>query len=172
MDFFNLTKKEEVKFVDTALIVEDVKAVAKLFTQVYVNELIVTKTHKSESWFGGKDNLILIANGKCYAGTDLSKMTKEDIKITDSISCEVSIPKAEILETIINPSDIEVFKSEGYWEKNYKATQKVKTEATEKLRKLALNNFILQKADQKALKIMTDFMHSIGYKNVNVQIKS
>lgn len=171
-NFFQLTQKKEAEFANTALVVEDVKAVAKLFTQQYLNEILVTKIHKSSSWFGGEDKLIMIAKGKCFAGTNLSKLKAEDIRIIpDSAFCEITIPKAEILETIINPTDFQIYKAEGYWEDNYKATQAVKAEAVKQLEKMAFASGILEKANQKSEKLMTDFMKSIGFKTIKVIIK-
>ena len=107
----NIFKRNEVQFVESALKVEEVKAIAKLFTQQYINEFIVEKVHKTPGIIYGftEDRLIMIASGTCYAGTDLSQLKQEDIKIIDSSTVEISIPKAKILESIINPSGFKIF---------------------------------------------------------------
>jgi len=169
---FNPFNKSEVKYQQTALQVEDVKAVAKLFTQQYVNEIIIVKKYKDKGIFtDSEDKLVIIAQGTCFAGTDLSKMKQEDIKIIDSVSCEITIPHAEILESTINPSGFRTFISEGYWENNFKMVQKVKTQAVKRLENLAKSSNILKKADKKSISIMKSFMQSIGFKNTNVIIK-
>lgn len=169
----NPFKKKEMEIIETALKVEDIKAIAQLFTQQYVNEFIVKKVHKTKGFFYGysSDELIIIAKGTCFAGTDLSELKQEDIKILDSVSVEITIPKAKILQSIINPSGFDIFVSEGYWENNFKAVQKVKLEAVKTLEKMAKNTSILKKADAKSVEIMEKFMRSVGYSNVNVKLK-
>jgi hypothetical protein len=98
-------------------------------------------------------------------------MNQEDIKIIDSVSCEITIPKAVILESTINPSGFRIFISEGYWEKNFKAVQKAKKDAVKQLESLAKRANILKKADEKSISVMKNFMKSVGFKNVNVIIK-
>lgn len=169
--YLDLFKKNGPKMANTALIVEDVKECAKLFSQTFFDEIIFKRIHKSKSMFGSDDELIFIAKGKCYAGTDLSKMSKDDIRLIDSVTCEVTLPQSEILETIVNPTDFFIYKEEGYWAENYKATQVVKNEAVIRLKRLAQNSEILVKANTKAKKIMTDFMKSIGFTNVKIEFK-
>ena len=53
--------------------------------------------------------LIIIANGTGYAGNDLSKITKQDIIISDT-SFTINIKSAEVLGTVVNPSDFTVFR--------------------------------------------------------------
>ncbi|MCX6191818.1 MAG: DUF4230 domain-containing protein [Flavobacteriia bacterium] len=169
----NIFKRNEVQFVESALKVEEVKAIAKLFTQQYINEFIVEKVHKTPGFIYGftEDRLIMIASGTCYAGTDLSQLKQEDIKIIDSSTVEISIPKAKILESIINPSGFKIFFSEGFWEKNYNAVQKEKSEAVKALEKMASQSDILRKADIKAVSIMEKFMQSVGFENVKVIVQ-
>lgn len=169
---FNPFKAKEIELEETGLQVDDVKAVAKLFSQQYVNEIIIRRKHVEKGFFSDtEDKLVMIAQGTCYAGTDLSSMKQEDIKIIDSVSCEITIPKAVILESTINPSGFRVFISEGYWDTNFKAVQKVKKDAVKKLEALAKKANILEKADEKSVSVMKSFMQSVGFKNVNVIVK-
>lgn len=169
---FNPFKEKEIVIEETSIQVDDIKAVAKLFTQQYVNEIVIRKKHVEKGFFSdSEDKLVMIAKGTCYAGTDLSSMNQEDIKIIDSVSCEITIPKAVILESTINPSGFRIFISEGYWEKNFKAVQKAKKDAVKQLESLAKKANILKKADEKSISVMKNFMKSVGFKNVNVIIK-
>jgi hypothetical protein len=169
---FDLLKKKEATFANTALNVEEVKAVAKLFTQKYVNEIIVRKYHKNKGIiYDTEDQLFLIARGTCYAGTDLTNMKNEDIKVIDSLTVNVTMPKAKILESTINPSGFDLFIAEGYWNKNLKAVQNAKAEAVKKLELMAKSKDILKKADLKSISMMKSFMQAVGFKNVNVTIQ-
>ena len=168
----NPFKKKEIDISETKLQVEEIKAIAKLFTQKYSNEILVRKTHINKGFFyDTKDKLIIIARGLCYAGTDLSTLQQSDIKVIDSLSIDVTIPKAKILESIINPSGFEIFIAEGYWETNDKAVRKVKLEAVKRLEKLAKNTSILKKADEKSVQMMKTFLQSAGFKNINIILR-
>jgi hypothetical protein len=168
----NLFKKKEIDISETKLQVEEIKAIAKLFTQKYSNEILVRKTHINKGiFYDTKDKLIIIARGLCYAGTDLSTLQQSDIKVIDSLSIDVTIPKAKILESIINPSGFEIFIAEGYWETNDKAVRKVKLEAVNRLEKLAKNTSILKKADEKSVQMMKTFLQSAGFKNINIILR-
>ena len=165
-------KKKETSFVETDLNVDEVKAVAKLFTQKYVNEIIVRRFHKNKGLFYDTyDELFVIASGTCYAGTDLTNMVKDDIKVIDSLTINVTIPKSKILESTINPSGFTLFITEGFWIKNIKAVQKVKLEAVKKLELMTKNQNILKKADLKSISMMKSFMQASGYKNVNITLR-
>lgn len=169
---FDLLKKKEATFANTALNIEEVKAVAKLFTQKYVNEIIIRKSYKNKGViYDTEDQLFLIARGTCYAGTDLTNMKNEDIKVIDSLTVNVTMPKAKILETTVNPSGFELFIAEGYWNKNLKAVQNAKAEAGKKLELMAKSKDILKKADQKSISMMKSFMQAVGFKNVNITLK-
>ena len=169
---FDLLKKKEATFANTALNIEEVKAVAKLFTQKYVNEIIVRKYHKNKGViYDTEDQLFLIARGTCYAGTDLTNMKNEDIKVIDSLTVNVTMPKAKILESTINPSGFNLFITKGYWNKNLKAVQNAKVEAVKKLELMAKSENILKKADQKSISMMKSFMQAVGFKNVNITLQ-
>ena len=169
---FDLLKKKEATFANTALNIEEVKAVAKLFTQKYVNEIKIRKFHKNKGViYDTYDELFIIASGSCYAGTDLSNMKNEDIKVIDSITVNVTMPKAKILNRTINPSGFNLFITEGYWDKNLKAVQNAKFEAVKKLELMAKSENILKKADQKSISMMKSFMQAVGFKNVNITLQ-
>ena len=51
------------------------------------------------------------------------------------------------------------------------AVQKVKAEAVKTLEKMAKSANILMKADTKSKSIITTFMKSAGFQNVNVKFK-
>lgn len=165
-------KKREPTFVETALNVEEVKAIAKLVTQRYENEFIVRKFHKNKGLiYDTYDELLIIARGTCYAGTDLSNMKNSDIKVVDSLTVNVTIPKAEILQRTINPSGFQMITTKGFWLKNIKAVQKVKVEAVKKLERMARRKDILKKADLKSISTMKLFMKGLGFKNVNITLR-
>ena len=110
--------------------------------------------------------IVLIASGNCYAGTDLDKM-KIKSSVKDSIT--LTIPNAQILNTVVNPSDFTIFYDDGSWSKEEVISLKQK--AREKIKSFALNNKIIQKANDKTIKLLTSFLQSVGYKSVQIEFE-
>ena len=113
--------------------------------------------------------LTIIANGTAYAGNDLSKITKQDIIASDT-SFTINIKSAEILSTVVNPSDFTIFVDEGKW--SAKEVQVVKSMALKKIENYALENGVLEKANTRTKEMLTEFLKSIGHKNITVNFKN
>ena len=107
----------------------------------------------------------IIGHGNCYAGSDLSTLTKEDITINDT-SCTIRIEEAKIINTVINPADFIIFIDEGDW--TPEEVQGLKKLAVEKVKASAIKNGILEKANRRTEKLISDFIKSIGFKEVKV----
>ena len=112
--------------------------------------------------------ITIIGNGTTFAANDLSRISKEDIEIKDSI-CIINIKSAEIVNTVINPSDFTIFIDEGNW--NPKEVQDLKTIAVNKIESYAIKNEILEKADKRTKRLLVEFLKSIGFSIVKVNFK-
>ncbi len=173
LDFGNKFKTKELSIEPTALIVENVKSIAQLFTSNYYSEYPIIETKKTDAFFGiTKDvnELIIIAKGTCYAGTDLSKLVENDIQIKDSSTCIVKIPNAEIIDIVMNPSDFDIYSEVGTW--TPEEVKKAKENAKDKLKEMAIKSDVLKKANDRSKQMFTDFLASLGYKNVIVELKN
>jgi hypothetical protein len=113
--------------------------------------------------------LIIIAKGTCYAGTDLAKLSKEDIEIKDSATCTIKLPKATVLDCVINPQDFSIYSETGNWAAL--EVQKLKDKAKIKITDLAIKSEILKKSNDRSVQLFKDFAKSMGYKNVTVELK-
>jgi hypothetical protein len=82
----------------------------------------------------------------------------------DSVS--IKMPKAKILEVIVNPSDLEIFYEKGKWSTDEVNTLKVAARQRMMDRSIAMG--ILQKAEVKSVAIMQNFLKSAGFKKINV----
>ncbi|MFT3702975.1 MAG: DUF4230 domain-containing protein [Agriterribacter sp.] len=110
--------------------------------------------------------LVVIAKGKVIAGTDLKKLQQQSIFVhEDSVS--VTLPRAEILDAIVNPSGIETFSETGVW--NDKEITAVKIKARNKMIDRALKQQVLQKANDRSIMLMENFLRSAGFKKVTVK---
>lgn len=114
------------------------------------------------------DRLVLIAKGKIVAGTDLKQLKEKDIYAkNDSVS--LHLPRAVILDAIVNPSGFETFIESGNW--NQDAVTRVKMKARDKMVKRAMSNQILEKADAKSKMLMENFLRSVGFRKVMVAVR-
>ena len=183
--FFKVFGKTELKLQQTAIIIEESKKIAKLFTVSYYSEIVLDTNkvlydtsnnytnmmtnlfHDDELQKKSYDvdsslyELIIIANGTGYAGNDLSKITKQDIIISDT-SFTINIKSAEVLGTVVNPSDFTAFLDEGKWSAD--EVQAVKSIAVKKIENYALENGVLEKANTRTEEMLTEFLKSIDIK--------
>tara|TARA_B100001287_G_C22686402_1_gene533935 strand:- start:7106 stop:8098 length:993 start_codon:yes stop_codon:yes gene_type:complete len=177
---------------ETAVIIEESKKIAKLFSANYYAEVVIdttkvlyeTKTAYTNTIgniFTSDENdksteyidstlhqITIIGNGTSYAANDLSKITSDDIVINDSI-CTININRSEIVNTVINPSDFTFFIDEGNW--SPKEVQALKTLAVKKVENLATNNKILEKTDKRTKTLLKEYLKSIGFSVINVNFK-
>jgi hypothetical protein len=171
-DFSKKVERKELTIDQSAVLLDNVSALSQLFTSTYYAELPVQEIKKEDAYFGlskKEAKLIIIAKGTCYAGTDLTKLSKEDIAIKDAVTCNIQLPKATILDVVINPQDFSIYSETGNW--TALEVQKLKAKAKIKLTDLAVKSEILKKSNDRSIQLFTDFAKSIGYKNVTVQLK-
>ncbi len=165
----------------TPILIKEIKSIAQLVTvtaydEVVVDSTVVTTMSSVVNSINAlspipfipykSTRLVLIGKGKILAGTNLQQLDKKDFTINND-TITLVIPKAVILDAIINPSDFEVFDEKGNW--NFKAVTMVKMKAKQKMIDRALQKNILAKADAKARMVMENFLKSTGYKVVNVE---
>lgn len=180
----NFLKKNEINIKDTKLVVEESKKIAQLFSSKYYSEIAIdsikyittekidlTKSILSLSNTSYKDSLetklVIIATGNCYASNDLNKI--KILKTTEKKSCHFIVPKAEITNTVINPSDFNIFYDGGNWSE--KEVQLLKHRAVTKIKALALKNGIIEKANERTLKLLTNFLKSAEYEKIEIEFE-
>jgi len=84
-------------------------------------------------------------------------------------SIHIILPAAQILDVIVNPSDVEVFIEEGPWD-NIAVTN-----LKNKIRYLAISDAmsrgLLAQSERKAVDVLTNFFKAAGYQKVVVQFR-
>lgn len=164
----------------TPVLIKDIKLIGQLVTYSFFDEVVAdsaifTRGSAFVNAFNrlapvpllpsADKELVLIGRGKVLAGTDLSLLTDTSILIkNDTIT--IYLPKPQIFTAILNPRDFETFVEKGNWTSE-EVTQ-VKLKARRKMEERALQQNILEKADQKAKVILKDFLENMGYKKVFV----
>lgn len=176
----NPFKSKAVSIDETPILIKEIKSIGQLITytsydEVVVDSVIITNGAAFVRTFNkfspvnlpsADKKLVLIAKGKVLAGTDLSLLNDTSIFIkADSVW--LSIPKAKIIDAIVNPSDFETFSEQGKWTDLEVTLLKLK--GRRKLTERALSNNLLAKADVKARDILTKFLENAGYKFVRIR---
>jgi hypothetical protein len=173
--FKNIFKPAPITIDSTPILVKEINNLSQLITITAYSEIVVdsVKPFKVPVFPGVTipihsfdDELVLIGKGKILAGVDLGKLQEKDIYTNDD-SVSVTLPKAEILQVITNPSDFETFNEKGNWNDNEVIAVKVKLR--DKMIADAMKQNILLKASAIANVMMENFLRSIGFKKVTVQ---
>lgn len=172
--FSDLFKNKPVLIAETPVLIKEIKNLSLLTTISMYDEVVMDSTkEKNLPSFPGlrpvPDKIVLIGKGIVKAGVDLKKINEGDIQIKkDSVS--IMLPHAELQAILMNPSDFETFDEEGNW--STEAVTQIKIRMRDKIEQRALHNNILEKAGQRSILIIENFLRRIGFKKVNIQIKS
>ncbi len=180
----NVFKAQPVVIDDTPILIREINELAQLctisaYSEVVADSVSVVKKTVAESLlpdlsgFSGLPvtgkRIVVIGKGRVIAGTDLKKIRAEDIFVAgDSVA--LRLPPAEILDAIMNPADFEVFSELGEWSPS--AVTAVKVKARNKMISQALQQQILEKANNRSQLLLENFLLSIGYKKVKVEIRA
>lgn len=174
-------KDEGLKIDETANVVTEIRKIAQ-FTSACYYEDVILKDKKANESLGGKvvnsfskkdkpileDEIVIVASGNVRAGFDLSKLSEKNIVIRDSV-LEVTLPKAEIFEVIVNPSGFDVYVEDGTW--SHEQVTKVENKAMNKIRKDAISDGLLEKATELGVTKLTELFKTFGYKEVVIHTK-
>ena len=157
---------------ETPLLVKNIKAIAQLMTIEYHDEVVVDSTRSNTRIlplppfiFTSGASLVLIVKGKLMAGLDLQRLDSSYFSGNkDSVS--VQLPRAKLLEVIVNPTDVETFSEKGTW--NSEAFAALKQKAAAQIIRNATAQGVLHRADEKARNLVIQLMLNAGYKKVTV----
>lgn len=171
-------KASPVLIEETPLLITEIKQIATLLTIESSDEVVVSQVRPVPAGSPKKildyispvplvqaERLVLVVKGKVIAGTDLSRLESNAVFIRDD-SVSVTIPAARIQDIIVNPSGTDVFIEEGNW--SQAETNKLVSQASEKLRQRATEKGILLKADEQALKVLRNFLALQGFQKIRV----
>ena len=170
--------KRELSIEKTANVVEEVKKIGEFTTACYYEELplrdIRVDTIKREGLFGigaGKsfkeNEIVLVGKGRVRAGFDLSKVKEGDMDVHGD-TLEMKLPRAELFDIIMNPSDFTTEYESGTW--SHELTKPIKERAKADLEKNAIDYGILQKAEESGLKRLEMLFKTFGYNTVLLTI--
>ena len=181
MNFLSNPFEEKKAYIlETPTIVKEIKSIAELYSVCYYDQLTVESNRKEIkatdaviNFLGGKSStntkLVLIANAKVYAGYDLSKLDSTDISAKDSILI-IQLPAPQIIDIVMNPSDVSTFIEEGVW--TLEEVKNLKNQSIKMFRKRALEKGILADAEKNGKQSTELFFKALGFKQVVIEQKN
>ena len=152
---------------DPITIISDVHALARLETIQYsVEKVITAETGQGTFAFLFQDKLLFVAHGTVIAGIDLDKLKPEDMKMVNGV-LNVRLPQAEIfVATLDNNKSYVYSRDTGVLTQQTKDLETLaRQSAEEEIRKAALEDGILNLAQQNAEAYLTKFFGALGYPN-------
>lgn len=167
-----------LKIEQTANVVEQVKKITEFTTACYYEERVL-KHEKTEA---GKQNqlmslvkmeadsvhseLVVLVKGKVRAGFDLSKLTdKIDVR-SDTVA--IQLPRPEIFDVIVNPSDYEMYIEEGKW--SHEEITALQADYRANLQTKAEQNGLLEQANTVGKERVENLFKSFGFSVVEVTL--
>lgn len=156
------------------VVITSIRDMAQLTTVETVQYTIVEKGTDAGwlSWARG-DSIRMFAVAKIGAGVDLSLMTVRDFNVGDDGVVEVTVPAAAI--TYVAPDNEATQVLERDLGLLTKGDPRLETEtrqiADEVLRQAALDGGVLERAEESARTVLTNFLLGLGYRDVVVEFR-
>lgn len=160
---------------DTANVIEKIKKIGEFTTVCYYEELAIMDKRIDTTgkfiWGGYKtteNEIVLIGKGLVRAGFDFTKVNEGDILVHGD-TLDLVMPKAEVFDIIMNPSDFLTEYEYGTW--SHENTKALKARAKQQLEQDALECGLLKKAETNGQKRLKSLFAVFGYKTINITIK-
>ena len=154
-----ITKIREIKELQTASFIEE-RVIIKEKERGIPGLSNFLGLDKKETF---TDKIVIIVKGTANAGIDLSALSETDIFVrNDSLFCQ--LPQYTILETIINPNEIEVYSENGDWSQN--EINQIILEAKDSIKQNAIAQKIVETAKNNGEKQLSDLLKVAGYSTI------
>jgi len=153
---------------DPVSIIHEVRALARLETIQYTVEKVITAEIGGGTFeFLNKDRLLLVAHGTVLAGVDLGKLTPEDMWVDKGV-LNVRLPDAEVFIATLDNDKTYVYERDTsiLRQSDPNLETLARKAAEDEIRKAALEDGILDIAQQNAETYLTRFFLSLGYADV------
>jgi len=153
---------------DPVTIIHDVQSLARLETIQYsVEKVITAETGGGAFAWLTQDKLLLIAHGTVIAGVDMAKMETGDMWLVGEV-LHVRLPAAEIFVATLDNSKTQVYDRETsiFRTADPNLETLARQAAEDEIRKAAIDDGILEVAQQNAESYLTRFFAALGYTRV------
>jgi hypothetical protein len=116
------------------------------------------------------DRLLLLVHGEVIAGIDFQMLKPSDVQVTGK-KVHVRVPQAQLLVTRLDNSKTRVYSRQTglLVPTDPDLESQVRDDAERELRRSALADGILQKAQENARSTISSLMQSMGFENVEFE---
>ncbi len=156
---------------DPVTIVHEIQSLARLETIKFSLEKIITaETGQGVfEWLVG-DRLIFVAHGEVIAGIDLNKLDPEDLEVKNGV-LYVTLPDAEIFITAIDNEQSYVYERDTglFTHGEVNLETEARRVAEREIEKSALEDGILDMAEQNAISFLYRLFRDLGYPEVTFE---
>ena len=165
-----------MQYEKTANVITEIRNISEFTSACYYEELVMAEVKDSENTTNkvvkmlgrgavSKDEICLIMDGKVRAGFDLSKVTDNAIAISGD-TLTMTLPKPEIFDVIVNPSNCEVYVEEGKW--SHEQVTAIQASARVRIQDDAIGYGILDQADKIGRERLADLFKTFGFSVVRL----
>ena len=158
-------------FADPVTIIRDVRALARLETIRYSMEKVITaETGSGDLSFLFGDKLLFVAHGTVIAGIDLANLDEEDLSLRNG-TLYVTLPAVEIFVATLDNEKSYVYDREtGLLSKgDLNLETLARQSAEEAILQAALEDGILQQAQDNAGNYLERLFNALGYPEVELE---
>jgi hypothetical protein len=158
--------------VDQPTVVLQIQRLQRLETVSYTMDKIITgertNPYLPQSLVG--ERLLLVVHGEVVAGVNLTKLQPNDAQVSGR-SIKVRLPKAEVFSTRLDNAKTRVYSRDTgiFSVPDPNLESEVRQEAERQLQQAALQDGVLNTADQNARQTVTSFLTGLGFTDVQVQ---
>src|SRR5258706_9109034 len=152
---------------DPVTIISDIHALARLETIQYTVEKVITaETGQGSFAFLFQDKLLFVAHGFVIAGIDMDKLQPQDMQLQNGV-LYVHLPLAEIFVATLDNSKSYVYTRDTgiLTHQTIDLETLARQSAEEEIKKAALEDGILNLAQQNAESYLSKFFGALGYTN-------
>ncbi|MBN2389391.1 MAG: DUF4230 domain-containing protein [Anaerolineae bacterium] len=151
-----------------ATVIEGVQALSRLETASYQMEKVITaESGQGPLGFLFGDRLLLIAYGEMIAGVDLSYIGPSDLMTTGDGTVYVRLPAAEVFVATLDNSRTYVYdRRTGVAGLNMQLETAARLEAERLMLQAAIENGLLERAEENARDVLRSLLLSLGFKHV------
>ncbi len=153
---------------DPVTIIHEIQSLARLETIKFSLEKIITaEIHQGAfDWLIG-DRLIFVAHGEVIAGIDLDKLAPEDLEVKNGV-LYVTLPEVEIFITALDNEQSYVYDRDTglFTHGEVDLETEARRVAEQEIEKSAIEDGILNIAEQNAISFLDRLFRDLGYPEV------
>jgi hypothetical protein len=151
------------------IIIEEINSLARLETASYAfQDILQIQRNEELLWGVFGESMLFVAYGDVIAGIDFSQMGPEDIQVVSPTKVIVRLPKAEILlSDLDNDRSYVADRDIGLLTRGDSQLEtRIRQEAEARMVESAMENGILEMADEEAQAFMISFLVQLGFQEI------